>query len=54
MKDFFPYKIYNQLGIIISECSTMEQAIDKAKKLNFSWEYSPNKQVGHLISHNHS
>lgn len=49
MKDSFPFKIYTSDGLIISECSTMVEAIARAIKLNCKWERSPGKQVGQLI-----
>ncbi len=49
MKDSFPFKIYTQSGLIISECSTMLEAIARAAKLKCMWEKSPGKQVGQLI-----
>ncbi len=49
MKDSFPFKIYTQSGLIISECSTMSEAITRAKKLKCKWEEAPGKQVGQLI-----
>lgn len=49
MKDSFPFKIYTSTGLIISECSTMIEAIARAAKLNCSWEKSPGKQVGQCI-----
>jgi len=49
MKDSFPFKIYTSDGLIISECSTMSEAIARAKKLECSWEEAPGKQVGQLI-----
>ena len=49
MKDSFPFKIYTTEGLIISECSTMLEAIARAAKLKCMWERSPGKQVGQLI-----
>jgi len=49
MKDSFPFKIYTTEGLIISECSTMSQAIILASKLNCMWEEAPGRQVGWLI-----
>jgi hypothetical protein len=49
MKDSFPFKIYTQSGLIISECSTMSEAIARAEKLNCKWDKLPGKQVGQLI-----
>ena len=49
MKDSFPFKIYTNTGLIISECSTMSQAIDRANSLNCEWKEAPGKQVGQLI-----
>ena len=49
MKDSFPFKIYTQSGLIISECSTMLEAIARAKRLNCDWKEDPGKQVGQLI-----
>lgn len=49
MKDYFPFKIYTTEGLIISECSTMREAIARAAKLKCSWEEAPGKQVGQLI-----
>ncbi len=49
MKDSFPYKIYTSTGLIVSECSTMSEAIARAKKLNCNWKEAPGKQVGQCI-----
>jgi len=49
MKDSFPFKIYTSTGLIVSECSTMSEAIQLAEKLNCNWVKSPGKQVGQLI-----
>ena len=49
MKDSFPYKIYTSTGLIVSECSTMEEAIKRAEKLNCMWNKLPGKQVGQSI-----
>ncbi len=49
MKDSFPFKIYTQSGLIISECSTMVEAIARATKLNCKWDKLPGKQVGQFI-----
>ena len=49
MKDSFPFKIYTQSGLIISECSTMSEAIARATKLKCKWDKLPGKQVGQLI-----
>lgn len=49
MKDSFPFKIYTQSGLIISECSTMVEAIARATKLDCKWAKAPGKQVGQLI-----
>jgi len=49
MKDSFPFKIFTSTGLIISECSTMSEAITRAEKLKCNWERSPGKQVGQLI-----
>lgn len=35
--DKTPFKIYTTEGLIISECSTMSEAIARAKKLECSW-----------------
>lgn len=49
MRDSFPFKIYTQSGLIISECSTMSEAIARAAKLKCMWGRSPGKQVGQFI-----
>lgn len=49
MKDSFPFKIYTQSGLIVSECSTMLEAIARATLLNCSWDRLPGKQVGQMI-----
>lgn len=49
MKDSFPYKIFTSTGLIISECSTMSEAVDRAKRLNCNWKEAPDKQVGQCI-----
>ena len=49
MKDSFPFKIYTTEGLIISEYSTMLEAIARATKLKCMWERCPGKQVGQLI-----
>ena len=49
MKDSFPFKIYTQSGLIISECSTMSEAIARAERLKCSWTELPGKQVGQMI-----
>lgn len=49
MKDSFPFKIFTSTGLIISECSTMVEAIARATKLNCKWERLPGKQVGQLV-----
>ena len=49
MKDSFPYKIYTSAGMIISECSTMAEAMTRALELNCKWEKAPGKQVGQWI-----
>ena len=49
MKDSFPFKIYTTEGLIISECSTMLEAIARATKLKCMWERCPGKQVGQCI-----
>lgn len=49
MKDSFPFKLHTSDGLIISECSTMSEAIERAKRLNCDWSKSPGKQVGQLI-----
>jgi len=49
MKDSFPFKIYTSDGLIISECSTMFEAIARATKLKCSWARDSGKQVGQLI-----
>ena len=49
MKDSFPFKIYTTEGLIISECSTMSEAIARAKRLKCNWKEAPDKQVGQLI-----
>ena len=49
MRDSFPFKIYTTEGLIISECSTMSEAIDRARRLNCNWKEAPDKQVGQLI-----
>jgi len=48
-RDYFPFKVYTQSGLIISECSTMVEAIARAARLNCMWEKAPGKQVGQLI-----
>jgi hypothetical protein len=47
--DKSPYKIYNLMGMIISECPTMEEAIVRAKLHNCEWKRSPGKEVGQWI-----
>lgn len=49
MKDSFPFKLHTSSGLIISECSTMSEAIERAKRLNCEWKEAPGKQVGQLI-----
>lgn len=49
MKDSFAYKIYNSSGLIISECSTMVEAIARAKLHNCNWVRAPKQEVGHMI-----
>ncbi len=49
MKDGFPFKIYTSDGLIVSECSTMVEAIARATKLGCKWDRLPGKQVGQLI-----
>lgn len=49
MRDSFPFKIYTSEGMIISECSTMIEAIARAVKLNCSWAKLPNQQVGQIV-----
>lgn len=49
MKDSFPFKIYTSEGLIISECSSMVEAIARAAKLNCKWDKLPGKQVGQII-----
>jgi hypothetical protein len=49
MKDSFPFKIYTNTGLIVSECSTMSEAIARAKRLNCEWKEAPDKQVGQCI-----
>ena len=49
MKDSFPFKIYTSTGLIISECSTMSQAIARANELNCDWKEAYGKQVGQMI-----
>ena len=48
MKDSFPFKIYTAQGLIISECSTMSQAIERAKTLGCNWAELPNQEVGQI------
>lgn len=48
-RDYFPFKIYTNEGLIVSECSTMSEAIARAEKLNCKWEKAPGKQVGQLM-----
>lgn len=49
MKDSFPYKIYTSTGLIVSECSTMKEAIVRAEKLKCMWDKLPGKQVGQSL-----
>lgn len=48
MKDSFPFKIYTTKGLIISECSTMSQAIERARELGCNWAELPNQEVGQI------
>ena len=49
MRDSFPFKLHTSTGLIISECSTISEAIERAKRLNCDWSKSPGKQVGQMI-----
>lgn len=49
MKDSFPFKVYTSTGLIVSECSTMKDAIARAKKLKCNWTEAKGQEVGQLI-----
>lgn len=49
MKDSFPFKVYTSTGLIISECSTMSEAIARAKRLNCNWIEAKGQEVGQIV-----
>lgn len=50
--DKTPFKIYTNQGLIISECSSMFQAIERAKALGCSWAELHGQQVGQIAKLN--